>query len=220
MTTIHAGATLERAPGKKYLERLDFYELAIGEPAPRTATLRGWAKEIPAEVIASLVVPKSARTGAAGPLRFDDEMRASHERAVEAADAIGARFVVLPTDAALTTGKRDRDLLRAYVDAWPRRAGRQLVWHPSGLWDAELATPFAEQLGVLCAIDPLESPVAPGQTIVYARLRAIGLRHRFSETLLSDAVDAIREAGVGEAFIAIESPRSFREASRLRELAE
>lgn len=217
MTTIHAGATLERPPGKKYRDKLHFAELALPEALPRPGTVAGWAKDLPESMTLSLVVPRAAWVGEAGPLKIDDGVGAALDRCIATAETLGASFVVLPTDGSVTTGQRHRNLLRAWFERWPA-GDRRLVWHPTGLWDAELAAPFARKLGVLHAIDPLEHDVPRGAPEVYARLRAIGMRARFTETLLLDALDALEQAEVGEAHVAIESPRSFKEAVRLAEL--
>lgn len=219
MTTIHAGATLERPPGPTYLERLHFAEITVPEPVPKPATMGRWASSIEGEITLSLVVPRAAIVGAAGPLRFDDAMEDALSRCIEGAEALGARFVVLPTGGAVTTGQRDRDLIAAWLERWPASERRRLVWHPTGLWDPEIAAPFARRLGVMHAIDPLEHEIPAGAPQLYARLRAIGLRSRFSETLLLEALDAIEQASVEEAWVAIDSPKSFREAVRMTELA-
>ncbi len=167
----------------------------------------------------ALVVPSAARRSAAkGAPRSDDAMRAALEWAQEAADRLGARFVVVPTGPELTTGQRDRDRLAAWMEAFAPPDGRRLVWHPTGLWDPELALPFARKLGVILAFDPLEAD-PPEDTILYARLRAMGMRSRFGETALLDVVDTLGSGGAEEAFVAIDSPRSFREATRLAALA-
>lgn len=219
MTLFYAGAVLDRAPGPKYVHSLAFAEIAPAEPLPRAATIAKWRQAFPSGFVPSFVVPAPARRSARGAFRFDDAMKAAFDWARESADALGARFVVVPTGSELTTGQRDRDLLAAWVEAFAAPEGRQIVWHPSGLWDPELAAPFAEKLGVVLAFDPLESVPPEGEPLIYARMRAIGLRSRFSETLLLEALDAVLGADADEVFVAIESPRSFKEASRLAELA-
>lgn len=215
MTRIHCGALLDRPPGPKYTAALSFAELVLPSPFPRAQTFRRWKEGLDESVTLSLIVPREARVSARGPLRFDDAMESSLSGAIEAAEILGARFVVLRTEGDVTTGQRDRDLIRAWVARWP--AERQVVWHPSGLWDADLAAPFARDMGVPLAFDPLEEEPPRGD-LVYARMRAVGMRKRFSETLLLDVADKLMAADAEDAYVAIGSAKSFSEASRLAEL--
>lgn len=219
MTLIHAGALLDRAPGHKYAGKLKFAELAPAEPLPRVATVRRWGDGLPDGFITSFVVPTAALRSAKGPLRFDDDMAAGLEWAQECVKALGARFAVVPTGSDVTTGQRDRDLLAAWFERFRAGLDCDLVWHPRGLWDPEIAEPFSRRLGVRLAFDPLEADPPPGP-ILYARLKALGARTRFTETLLLETLDTIGASEAEEAFVAIESPRSFKEASRLEELAQ
>ncbi|MBX3274779.1 MAG: hypothetical protein KF729_31230 [Sandaracinaceae bacterium] len=218
MTRIHAGATLDRPPGPKYAAALDFAELAPPSPFPTERTLRRWRSELPEGLTLSWVVPATAARSSRGPLRFDDAMTDAFARAREAAQILGARFAVLSTGADVTTGPRDRALLTEWVARWGADAG-QIVWQPTGLWEAERAIPFAAELGVLYAFDPLETDAVPVGEVVYARLRAIGTRTRFDESRLEEALEAIEETEAADAYVAIESATSFREASRLAQLA-
>ena len=95
----------------------------------------------------------------------------------------------------------------------------ELVWQPTGLWSAEQALPFAGELGVHYGFDPLVAELLPTGDVIYARARALGLRKRFDETLLLEIVDALEQTGAGDAYVALDSPSSFREATRLRALA-
>jgi hypothetical protein len=218
MTVIHAGALIDRAPGPKYLAALHFAEIAPPEPLPRAITLQNWRKELPEGFTTALVVPGTARKSARGALRFDDAMNAAFDWTREAAEILGARFVVLPTGSELTTGQRDRDLLSQWIERFGPSEARRIVWHPTGLWDREIAAPFARALNVVLGFDPLEAEPPEG-SLIYARLRAIGLRTRFDETMLLDVLDALQSSDADEAFVAIESAKSFQEAGRLAGLA-
>jgi hypothetical protein len=218
MTLIHAGALIDRAPGPKYLAALHFAEIAPAEPLPRAATLEKWREVLPDGFACSFVVPPAARNSERGAFRFDDAMTAAFDWSVRAADALGARFVVLPTGSEITTGQRDRDLLAAWIERFGSKPERRIVWHPTGLWDREIAAPFARKLGVILGFDPLgDEP--PAEPVLYARLRAIGMRSRFDETMLLDVLDALQSSDADEAWVAIDSVRSFKEAARLAELA-
>ena len=216
MTAIHSGAVLERPPGPKYLAALGFAELTLPEPLPKSQTLVRWKERMPSPAVLALRAPAAATRGAKGPLRFDGGMEEAFARTAEAAEILEARFVVLCTGGDVTTGPRDRDLLAAWFARWS--GSREVVWHPTGLWDPELARPFAKKHGVICAFDPLET-AAPRAPLVYARLTAIGARKRFGETELLETLDALLESGAEEAFAAIDSPKSFSEATRLAALA-
>jgi hypothetical protein len=219
MPRLLAGALLDRGPGPKYLAQLRFAELTLPTPLPKRATLARWASGLPEGFRLSLVVPASARRADRGPLRLDDDaMRAALDETLEAADILGIEAVVLPTGGEVSTGQRSRDRLAAYVQAWrDRRPDDRFVWAPLGLWDAELAIPFARRLGIEWGFDPLEAE--PGSDrFAYARLRAVGVRQRFNETLLLSVLESLE--GVEDARVAIASPRSFREASRLAQLAQ
>lgn len=216
MTRIHAGALLDRAPGPKYLDALRFAELRIAGPPPKPSTLARWGEDLPDDFTLGFVLPRAALQSAKGPLRFDGEMEAAFEWAQEAVATLKAAFAIVETGGRVTTGQRDRDLLAAWIERWSSDA--RVVWHPGGLWDPELAIPFARQLGVTWAFDPLETE-APREALVYARLRAIGLRNRFGETELLEALESVAQSEADDAYVAIDSPKSFSEAQRLAQLA-
>jgi hypothetical protein len=218
MTVIHAGALIDRAPGRPYVSALHFAEISPADPLPRPGTLEKWREGIPAGFVTSFVVPGAARKSAKGAFRFDDEMTTWFDWSVRAAQILGAKFVVVPTGSELTTGQRDRDLLAAWFEKFGSTAERRIVWHPTGLWDREIAVPFARKLGVVLAYDPLDAEPPPGP-LLYARLRAIGLRTRFDETMLLDVLDALQSSDADEAYVAIESGRAIKEATRLSDLA-
>jgi hypothetical protein len=220
MTLIHAGTVVPEPPGPKYLKALGFAEIAPAEPLPRMATIERWRERIPEGFLVSFVIPAAARRSPKGAFRFDDAMRSAFDWAREASDRLGARFVVVPTGAELTTGQRDRDLLAAWIEAFAPPEGRDLAWHPTGLWENEIALPVARKLGVVLAFDPLEVDPPEGDRLVYTRLRAMGMRSRFAETALLDVLDALSSSDADDAFVAIDSPRSFKEATRLAQLAQ
>jgi uncharacterized protein YecE (DUF72 family) len=219
MPVLHVGTQLERPPGPKYLEELHFGELALPPPLPRPATLARWRKNLPTTFALALVAPRPTLVSSRGPLRFDEDLEAAVDWLGEAADALGAFALVLPTGADLTTGQRDRDLLAAYLERLPRPEGCIPVWAPSGLWEPDEAASQAQRLGVVYAVDPLESPIPEGP-VGYARLRAVGGRRRFTEGMLDDTLEAVEASDNAEVYVAIESPRSFREATALQRMAQ
>ncbi len=214
---IVAGATLERPPGRKYVEALRFAELTFPSSRPKRATLQRWRKSLPAELEVALVAPRATRISALGAFRFDEELEKNIAWLVGALSATDAHLVI-PTGTELSTSTRDRERFAAWLARIPRRPDRHVIWAPTGIWESELARPFAEELGVICAFDPLEDDV-PAGPIGYARLQALGGRQRFGEGLLSEVLDALDEADHEKTYVAIQSERSFREAKMLQLLA-
>lgn len=217
MTSLHAGALLERAPGPKYVEVLQFAELAPRAPVPKASTLASWRDKLPEGFELALVAPRPAVASSKGPMQIDEDLEAGISWLVEAADALRARAIVVVTESELTTGQRDRDRLKAYFDRIPRE-GRMIVWSAGGLWEPDEAQRFARRLGVTCAYDPLEDE-APDEEILYARLKAVGGRKSFPEGALMDVYERVIATGAAEAYVALESPRSFKEAAKLQQIA-
>ena len=214
---LYVGAKLERPPGRKYVEALPFAELAFPASLPKAKTLARWRQGVPESFRVAIVTPPAALGPRRSPLRLTEEVEealAWLDAAVETLDA----DVVVPTGSGLTTSNRDRDRLAAFVERIPRRDGRNVVWAPKGLWEAELAHPMAEDLGVLCAYDPLEDP-APEGPVIYARVAAIGARRKLGEGVRYELLDALMDAAPQQAFVALESARSFDAAVALQQLA-
>lgn len=214
---IHVGTRVDRIPGPKYTAALSFAEFAPRAPLPRVATLSRWRTQLPADFVLSLVAPAAARASGRGPLRFDPGMDAAYGWLVEAAQALAPAYLVLPTDAGVTTGQRDRDLIAQWFSRWPANQVRpQFVWAPTGLWEPELSAPFAAKLGVSLAVDPL-LPGPLGGTPRYVLLRAIGQRSGFNEHDMRRTLEILGDVG-RDACVVFDSPHSFREAKRFRSL--
>ncbi len=215
--TLHVGATLDRLPGYKYQKALHFAELAFRGPRPRPATLARSRREAPAAMRFALVAPRDTLLDPQGSMRIEN-LRDGVEWLTRAADALEAVAIVLPTGREVTPGQRDRDRLRAFVDALGRPTGRAIVWAPAGLWEREPAELFARKLGVVLAFDPLEDD-APEGAIGYARVQAAGTRSRISTGMLTTVAEKMLEADFGTSYVAIDSHTSFRDAKNLQALA-
>jgi hypothetical protein len=214
-----AGALLERPPGPKYRSELRFAELAPRAPLPKPTTLANWRKQLPGAFQVALRAPEPSWRSAAGPLRPSEELDTGLAWLLEASDALEASIIVVATGAAVTTGGRDRERLRAYFDRIPKRRDRLIVWTPGGLWEPKAAQTMAATLSVIGGFDAVEDP-APVTDVLYATLRAEGFRRSFSEAQLLDVLDKLRGSGASKAFITIESDQSFKEARLLQALSE
>jgi len=214
-----AGALLERPPGPKYTSELRFAELSPQAPLPKPGTLAKWREKLPEGFELALRAPDACWQSPAGPLRPSPELDAGLAWLSEAADALQASMLVVATNAAVTTGARDRERLRAYFARIPRSDGRLVVWQASGLWEQEAVQSMARKLSVLGAFNAADDP-APEAEIVYASLRAEGLRRSFSHAHLLDVLDKLQGCGASRAFLTIESAQAFREARLVQALSE
>lgn len=214
-----AGCVLDRPPGAKYCKKLRFAELDLRDPLPRAGTLRKWREDLPEGFVIALRAPRQALESAAGPLRASPERDWALRWMLDAADALTASWVLLPTPPALTPGARSRELLQELAQSLPRSEGRNWAWAYSGAWEAEQAERVAAELGLVCAFDPLESERPPGD-LVYARLRALGHRRSFSEASLQDAIETIGPEQTASGVISIDAERAFQYATRLQALID
>lgn len=216
---LFVGALLERPPGPKYVAALRYAELAPVSPLPKPTTLARWRRELPADLHLGLRAPEACWRSPDGPLRPSDELERGLNWLSEASDALEASVVVIATSAAVTTGARDRARLREYFARLPKAEGRVVVWQPTGLWEPELHQTMADSLSVVAGFDAVDDPV-PHAGVLYASLRAEGLRRSFSHAQLLEVLHKLKGSGASRAFVCIESAHSFREAQLLRSLSE
>jgi len=214
-----AGALLERPPGPKYVSALRYAELAPIAPLPKPTTLARWRRELAPGFQLGLRAPEACWRSPDGPFRPSDELERGLSWLAEALDALEASVVVVATGAAVTTGARDRERLREYFARVPRAEGRVVVWRPAGLWEQELVQGMADSLSVVGGFDAIDDP-APRADILYASLRAEGLRRSFPHAQLLEVLDKLERSGASRAFVSIESDQSFREAKLLQSLSE
>ena len=214
-----AGTLLERPPGPKYTSELRFAELAPQAPLPKPGTLAKWRQKLPDGFELALRAPDACWQSPGGPLRASEELEAGIGWLSEAADALQASIVTVPTGAAVTTGARDRERLHAYFARIPRADGRLIVWRPAGLWEPEAVEAMARSLSVVGSFEAVNDQV-PDTEVVYASLLAEGFRRSFSQAQLLDVLDKLRGSTASRAFVTIESRQSFREARLLQALAE
>lgn len=218
MTDVFAAAVLDALPGPKYTSTLRYAELSLRAPLPRAPTLKRARYGFPEGFRVGLRIPAAAVVSKRGPLRFDEEMEQALAWSLGAIDALAASIALFVTPVDATPGARDRELLKAFVQRLPVVEGRIYAWSPSGLWEQHDAERCAADLGIVLACDPLEMTIPPGP-VAYCRLTALGGRTRFSDAMLQRVNERLEEAGTETAYVALDSGRSFEQATNLARLS-
>jgi uncharacterized protein YecE (DUF72 family) len=164
---LFVGQSKLRGDLARYARSFDLLELAA-EPGqlPRVKKLEGWPELVGERFVFSLRL--SQRTWQYDPAQ--SKQLTEHTKAVAA--ALKARFVVVQTPASATPTTRNRSRL-GELQSSLAEAGVQVAWEPHGLWEADEAVGWAEQLGLVLVRDLSRDEAPPGST-VYTRLLALG----------------------------------------------
>lgn len=218
---LFIGASVERPPGPKYQSALGFAELRFPSSLPRAGTLARWRESVGESFVISLVAPSRAVGRGASAFSLDEEQREGMEWLSRAHGAAKASAIVLPSAGHLSTGQRDRDRFARYIEELSRATeGAEIFWEPGGLWDLELAAPFAKRLGVSLAFDPLMADDLPESDSLYFRLEAVGWRQRFTTSAAYELEPLIQSRNNNKVYLSIRSERSVQEAAAIRQILE
>lgn len=191
----------------RYASRFNLLEVAAESGMPRLATLRRWTEEVGPDFAFSVVLPESVSALDGKPA--EDDLA----RALEAADALGAHWLLLRTPPSARPSARTRRRLAELVLRLPRPEGRRIAWDPRGLWEDEDAESQAAELG-LCLVRDVSRSDAPAGDVVYSRLRALGAGGRVSGGAVERAIDELE--GHASAYVVVEGDAAARAARMLR----
>ncbi|HEX2882769.1 MAG TPA: DUF72 domain-containing protein [Polyangiaceae bacterium] len=151
-----------------YVEHFGALEVAWAtNSAPKASRLERWRSQAPEGFVWSVVFPEAVAA--------IHELEPSAERLAETfsvAATLGAQWLLLKTPPAARPQTRVKERLKRFSEL-VKESERQLVWEPSGLWEARAAADLAEELGVTLAVDLSREAVEPSD-VVYTRLRARG----------------------------------------------
>lgn len=197
---------------------LAFAELSLRQPRPKPKVLAQMRKQAPEGFVFALRAPRDSVMSSQGALRVTPEVETGLAWLLAAADACGARAVVIPTPGDFTPGARSRELLREFVARLPRPEGRHYVWSPSGVWEPHETEALAAELGIVAGFDPLESR-RPSGPVAYGTLRAMGHRTSFSPAAMADALATLITPETREVFLSVDAERAFDVARKLRQIA-
>ena len=170
-------------PVKKQLVRksVDVVELTEAQSAPPNAsTARRWRKEAGPTLAFAVQLPRylyetppdkvpfDGSPEAYGQFRTTRENLALFDKTLKFAQVMEAEEMVLLTPQEFTPTPANRRALADFLQA-AKLGGRRLVWEPRGPWEHDQAAGFANEMGVVLAVDPLRDQPLSG-TVGYFRL--------------------------------------------------
>ncbi len=206
---LRVGQPALRGDVARYARVFDLLELRA-EPGrvPRTARLAEWRARVPEAFEFSVVLPRIACA-----LDASQEAADALARALRAAEALRAGWLLLQTPASVTPGARNRKRLAAVVE--PLLASRRVAWDPRGVWEDDDAAAFAQELGVVLVRD-LGRSDPPDGPVVYTRLRGLGDGGAVRAGAVERAAEALADRD--EAYVVIEGAGAVRAARLLRQV--
>lgn len=208
MTTVHVGLPSLRGSLARYAERFDLLEVRpVDSPLPKPAKTRAWRKEVPPAFVFSVVLPSVVSS-----LKQSSDGDAALATALEHADALEARCLVLITQPDVTPTALNKRRLAALVERLPRDVVT-VAWEPRGVWSAAETATIARELDLALITDATRD-AAPKGAVLYTRLRGIGAGARSSSTGLERARESF--AGRREVFAVVECDGALRVAKALR----
>jgi uncharacterized protein YecE (DUF72 family) len=196
MARLLVGLPVLQGDLARYQSRFDMVELRpVDTSLPRPGTLRKWRKSVPPAFVFSIVLPRVVGELTPGPA-LDEALATS----LEAASALEARCVVLPTPASVRPTAANKKRLAAIFERIAKD-GTVRCWEPTGLWEREEILAAARSFGVIPVLDAAREQLAPGP-ITYTRLRALGKSAALGAATIERVAERLRRRR--EAFVIVE----------------
>lgn len=183
----------------------DLLELLVSSSMPKPATLARYRSDRPDVRYSVRLHPDVLTKG--------DVQDADVERAREAAEILGADFVVIPSGPRFTPTTRNRELLQRFTGAL-KGEGRHVGWEPRGLFEANEAEQWAETADALLVRD-VSRERAPSGDLVYSRVLPFGHGKRLGQTALERLCSALE--GKKSAYVVIDAEGASAARTNLRE---
>lgn len=228
----------------RYFKECSLLELSALHAGPlKPSSLAKWAKGSPEGAIALVAPwvlthrkpPKAAalwpHDATVGDFRDSAPGRAALAQLKIAVDTLKAGYVVFRSPALFAASSANRDTMKKFFGeiATEEAVGTTRVWVPDGLWDLRTAIAFANEIGVVCAFDPLvRDPGQPPEvhydldvSELYLRIAGLGRAGALRSERIDDLVMLVEHyADLPKAAIAFESPSRWQDARNLKKTLE
>jgi uncharacterized protein YecE (DUF72 family) len=209
MTTrrVHVGQASLQGGLQRYAKAFDLLEVKCDPAPPSLRHLKRLRSEAPEGFVFSLVAGREL-SDLAQSEPDTKVVSATHD----AAQALGARFVVVRTPASVQPSARSRARLERLVKAL-EGAAEGIAWEPRGIWSDEEMIAVAEELDLALVRDLAEHEPPPGD-IVYTRLLGLGRNARIGSGAIERVGERLEDATLG--FVIVEGQGGVAVAKALR----
>ena len=238
-TRIGTADIPDRTDREKYFRELTYLELSALFAGPmKPSVLAKWAEIAPKGTLGLVApwvlthrkAPKAEKLwqhdATVGDFRDSAPGRVAIAELAKAVQQLGAAHVIFRSPTLFAASQANRDLLKKFFEeiATEEALGAPRVWIPDGLWDLRTAVKLANELGVLCAFDPLvRDPGQPpevhydlGVPALYLRVTGLGRSGPLRSERMDDLVMLLEHYEGIPATIVFESPSRWQDARNLR----
>lgn len=192
MTKIYYGCDEVPRGWGHYFKQCNALQLDLEtyDALPKTSTLNRWRVESPRGFCFVLYADSAftaalMRVSARGQTELDDATRAAWQVNLERARALAAKAILIRTPAKFTPGPASRALMTQVAQELAGPAKPAVIWQSDGLWQLKDTRNFAEDVGLVYAMDPFiarreELEFTHGDAAWVLSERA-GLRRKFDQ---------------------------------------
>jgi uncharacterized protein YecE (DUF72 family) len=240
-TRIGTADLPDRMERSKYFKSLTYLEMSGMFAGPlKPSVIDKWAASTPKGalgIVAPWVLtqrkpPKSEKLwqsdNSVGDFRASTPGKAALTALADAVKKLGAAHVIFRSPPLFAASQANRDALAKFFGeiATEEVVGATRVWIPDGLWDIRTAVKTANELGVLCAFDPLvRDPGQPPEVYydldvpaLYLRMTGLGRNGPMRPERLEDLVMLLEHYEDTPATLVFESPAKWQDARNLRKV--
>ncbi|HEY4181021.1 MAG TPA: DUF72 domain-containing protein [Kofleriaceae bacterium] len=240
-TRIGTADLPDRMDRAKYFKSLTYLEMSGMFAGPlKPSVIDKWAASTPKGtlgIVAPWVLthrkpPKAEKLwqsdNSVGDFRSSSPGKVALAALADAVGKLGAAHAIFRSPPLFAASQANRDALAKFFGefATEEAVGAPRVWIPDGIWDVRTAVKLANELGVLCAFDPLvRDPGQPpevyydlGVPALFLRITGLGRSGPIRPERLEDLVMLLEHYEDTPATVVFESPSKWQDARNLRKV--
>ncbi|CAN5853771.1 hypothetical protein BH11MYX2_BH11MYX2_01480 [soil metagenome] len=240
-TRIGTADIPDRIDRDHYFKHLTYIELSALFAGPlKPSSLEKWGQLAPKGslglvapwVLTHRKAPKAEKLwqsdASVGDFRSSSPGKVALAALADAVKKTNAAHVIFRSPTLFAASQANRDALAKFFGefATEEAVGAPRVWVPDGLWDPRTAVKMANELGILCAIDPLvRDPGQPPEIYydlevpaLYLRVTGLGRTGALRPERLEDLVMLLEHYEDTPATVVFESPARWHDARNLRKV--